>query len=144
LSAGKLAYAPPLESCEIDQGKRSRHSLVESVASDPQRLESERDILSDVEVGKQGVMLKHHAESTANRLDPGNVFVLDQYPTSIRYLESREQPKRRGLSAPARAEQRQHLSSLQAQRDPIHRKCMIKALSEVLQAKKGHVHPVGE
>ena len=75
LSAGKLSYAPPPESFEIDQCKCSSHSFVQRVASDPQRLESERDILPDVEVGKQGIMLKHHSESPANRLDSGNVFV---------------------------------------------------------------------
>ena len=120
----------PPESCpmrrrskpgQIHQGQRARDPPVQLLASDAQRLEAEGDVLPDVEVGKEGVVLEHHAEAASDRFQPGHVFAFDQHAALVRHLEAGQQPERRGLPAPTGTQQREHLPPLDGERQIVDR-----------------------
>ena len=121
LAAGKLSHPAALVSGEVDQGQRPRHPLVQLVAADAGGFEAERHVLTDVEMGEEGVVLEYHAEAPGHRLDPRDVLAIDHYAPGIGRFESGQQSQRRRLAAPARPEQRQHLAPLEGQRDVVHR-----------------------
>ena len=70
--------------------------------------QAETDVLADGEVGKQRVVLEHHADTAALRGDDvagtAHVFAVDGDAPGRDLLESGDAAQRRGLAAAARAE----------------------------------------
>ena len=127
-----------LESRQVHQGERPRDPSREIVSLDAERLEAEGDVRADVQMGKEGIVLEDHSEAPGHRLEPGDVLTFHQYPSCIGSLESGQEPKRGGLTAAARTEQRQHLPPLERKGKLIHRYGTVEALRERFQAEKGH------
>ena len=137
LAAGELADAPALEAGEVHQRERPRDPALQLLPAEPERLETEGDVLADVEMGKERVVLEHHAEPPGHRIGPGHVLAVDQDPAGVGRLESRQQPERRGLAAAAGPQQREDLASLERERDAVHRHGAVEPLGQPVEAEEG-------
>ena len=127
LSARELMHLAPLESREIHEGQRCRDfGLDRSLLPAP--CQSERDVAADVELGKQGVVLKDHPEAAPCRRHSRNRLIRDRDAAAVRGLEAREEAQHRGLAAAGRAEQGEDFPSRDLERDRSYRHVMVPAL----------------
>ena len=82
-------------------------------------LETEFDVLSGGHVREQAVVLEHHPESPSLRWIGSDVTTFDEDSSAIRLLESCEDAQRCRLAAPARPEQADELTGIDAQRELV-------------------------
>ena len=141
LATRELRDAPRAEPLQVHQRERPVDAPVQLGAAHAERLEPEGDIGPDVQVREQGVVLEHHAEPARHRRHPGHVVALDQHPSLVGSLESRQQTQRRRLAAPARSQQRQQLAALESQGDVVDRNSPVEPLHQPVEAKEGAHRP---
>ncbi len=90
-------------------------------------------------MGKERVVLEHHAEAPGHRLHPRHVIAVHDHATRVRRLEPRQEAERRGLAAPARSEERQHLAALQREGNAVDRDDAVEPLDQPFQPQEaGH------
>ena len=143
LPARELVDAAGAESRQIHQRQGAIHAALQVRTPDPDRLEAEGHVAPHVEVREQSVVLEHHAEPARDRRHRGDVLLLHEHPPRVRRLEPREQPERRGLAAAARPEEREQLTPLEAERDPVDCHGAIEPLDQALDSEEGaHGHAV--
>src|SRR5205807_1317343 len=83
----------------------------------------ERDVLSHVQVRKQGVMLEHHPAPSPGGWHRGHVLAREHDPAGVWGLEPSQQAQHRGLAAAGGPEQDEDLAprNLERQRRAGHR-----------------------
>ena len=69
-------------------------------------------VLTHVQMGKQRVVLKHHAEAAPRRRRRRDILLGDEDATAVRCFESRQQAQHRRLAAARRTEEREDLPML--------------------------------
>ena len=67
---------------------------------------------------------------------PGHILAVDQHPSVVGRLEAREQPERRRLPAPARAQQGEHLAPLERERQLVDRDGAVEPLGQLLEPEE--------
>ena len=90
-----------------------------------------RDILRHSQMGKEGVLLKHHADVSPLR---GHVMIRIRYQTSLKAhfpivqpLEACNDPQQCGLSTATRAQYGQHFARHEAETHIVHNEQVPKA-----------------
>ena len=79
----------------------------------------ERDVVEDVEVGEERVALEDGVDLAAVRRRRRHVVAVEQDLPVVRTFEAGDQPQRRRLAAPRRAEEREELAGLDRDVDPV-------------------------
>src|SRR3546814_15228895 len=93
---------------ELDQGQRFQDSLLALCPADLLHFETERDILGDGHMRKQGVRLEHHSSLTPLGRGSGYVAPTNLDPPSRGLYASGDPAERGGLAATRRAEPIKH------------------------------------
>ena len=137
LAPGELGDAPSLEAGEVHEGQRPGDPALQLLPAETERLETEGDVLADVEMGKECVVLKDHAEPTDHRIGPGHVLPVHHDPAGIGSLESCQQSERGRLAAATGPQQREDLASLERERDAVYRHRAVEPLDQPIQAEEG-------
>ncbi len=103
---------------QIDECERCSDFLrCSSLVPLPLSVQSEADVLADVQMGKQGVVLKHHAEAALRGRHRRHILTRHRDAAAVRRLEAGQQAQHGRLAAPRRPEQRQNLSLGDVERD---------------------------
>ena len=87
-------------------------------------------------MGEERVVLEDHAEPSGDRLDPRHVLSVHYHASGIGTLEAGKETQRRGLSASARPEQRQHLAALERERETVHGEHAVESLDQALETQE--------
>jgi len=136
LAAREGVDPPVLEAWEIDQREQAAHPLVPVARA----RNAEGNVLGDGEVREQRVVLEHHADATGRGKQVGDVLPLDLHRALVRPFEAREHAQGRGLPAPARAEERQHLAARQGKREIRDRGVPGESLGDAAQLEERPLH----
>ena len=145
LAAGKLmgvALFEPLEAQQLQQP-----SGTAAVLAAPQ---PETGIPPGVEVGEQGVVLKHHAHAAAlgrqPALGPRHLLAADSHHPTVGALKAGDQPQQGGLAATGRAQQAHQFPRTQLEVDVPQRPVAAGGGAAVAmpQAAQLHLRPQGQ
>ena len=130
LPSRELIHATLFEAGELNQIE----CLIDSVAgcnlvasSATTRAQTEGDVLENVQVGKQRVILKHHAEAAMFRRKVCDLTTVELNAASVRSFQSRDYSQRGRLSASRWTKQAKELAALDSDGNVIDRRRRPKA-----------------
>ena len=121
LAPRELSGAPPEELEDAERARDLAHARAHLLARNPSRLEREREIPLDGEVGVEGVVLEHEAHAAPADGNVVEALTVQEEAPRAGLIESRNDPQQRGLAAARRAEQREHAPGTGHERDVVER-----------------------
>ena len=134
LAAGELLHAPALEPREVNE----REGVSDPRVGVGDVVQTERHVFADVQVGKQCVVLEHHAEAAARGRQACDFLALDADRSRVRRLEAGEEAQQRRLAAPRRTQQGDDLAAGNIERHRPDRHLMRPLLRHAGQGEKRH------
>src|SRR5690606_31134899 len=135
MSAGKRLNLSFLVPGEIDPLERLRYALTNLAPLDSLRLQTERDVLEDIQMGHERVALEDHPEAAPLRRKACHIATVHHDAAGGRALEAGDHPKRRRLPAAAGTEQAEELAALDIQEEVVDGECRTEALGQRLEAE---------
>ncbi len=141
LTAGQLVDAAIAVAGQTDQFQQLIATLVALGSRQTTNLQAVNDIPGHIEVGKQRVVLKHHAHVAPLDGQACNVLIIEQHLADIRTFKPGNQPQGGGLAATGRTENRQRFAGLDGQVQILYSNGAIgKCLAAAFQANGGSAH----
>src|SRR5438876_11200525 len=118
LAAGQLLDLASLVAGQINECERFRDFLLyPSLVPLPPSLQSKADVFPYVEVRKQRIVLKHHAEAPLRGRHRRDVLARHRDPAAIGRFEAGQETQHGRLTASRRPQQRQNLAARDVERD---------------------------
>jgi hypothetical protein len=133
LPARHLRRLPALVPRELHELEHLPDARSHVGIADPLPPRAERDVLEDVEVGKQRVALEDRVDVAPIRGEGRHVAPAKLDRAGGRLLEPGDHPQRRRLAATRRAEQREELATLDLERQVVDRHEIAEPLRDALQ-----------
>ena len=131
LAPRELVRLAVAELLHLHEGERLSDPGAGLLPGRPREAQPEGDVLGDRQVGEEGVALEHGVDVALVRRGVRDVLAVEQDPSPAGTLEAGDHAQRRGLAAPARAEQREELARRDVQVYAAHRLEGAVALGEV-------------
>ena len=128
LRGASLLHAPHANEREGLAGPVTAFLLGDALVPEP-----ERDVVLDGEEWKQRVALEHGVDLPLVRWDAGHVHAIEQDRSTRGLLEARDQPQRRRLAASGWAQEREELTALDREVEPVDGRHLVEALDQVDQ-----------
>ena len=103
----------------VNEVEEAGHRRPDVLARGASRGKPEGDVFRDGEVGKERVVLKHHAHVAAVRRTRRDVLTVEPHRAGVGRKQARHDAQQRGLAATGRPEQRDELAALDAEVDAV-------------------------
>jgi hypothetical protein len=124
----RLAFAVGAELDEVERGPDLVPDLRFRQAA---HLEPEGDVVGDVHVGKQRIVLKHHADLALLQRHALDALAVHLDPPGIGEIEAGNHPEQRRLARARGAEQRIEAAIIEAHRDVVERLVIAECAGEI-------------
>ena len=140
LAARQLPWQPLVVARQFDQLQRIGHAPFDLALLDVAHLERKRHVLAHVQMGKQRIVLEHHADVTFGRRQPGDLNAVDLDAPVIRRLEAGHHFQKRRLPRAARTQDGQKLASLDSEGDIVEGDDRAEALADAFEPQLRRCH----
>ena len=131
LAAGHAGDITVFESLKTDQGNHTHDLLVNDVLGLFLDLETECDVVIDIQMRKQCIVLEYGIDVTLVRRNLCDILTVHHDLTFGRIQESGNDPKQRCLAAAGRTKQGDKLVLIDVERDALQDDCVVKCLDDV-------------
>ena len=119
LAARELGGPPRQQLGQADPRRRLAHAAIDLAALDAAGPQRKRDVVEDGEMRIQRVVLKHHRDVAARRLELVDAAIADPDLAAVERFEPGEQPQQRRLAAARRPEQHEALARFDDEVDVV-------------------------
>ena len=121
LAAGKLVRAAAAQLSELHQIERACHRGLNVGSGFAPHRKAEGDIIGNAHIGKQRIVLEHHADAALFDRNALDTFAADDDAAGIGEVEAGDQPQQRGLSRSGRSKKGVETAVGKVDRDIVQR-----------------------
>jgi hypothetical protein len=115
LATRKLGGAALAQVMKLKKRQDAGQSLLSLQGGHTADLQSEGEVVGNVEMGIEGIALEHHPHATPRGIQSADVLSIKDNPTGGQGIKTSDDPQRGGLAAAARPQQGDALSFLHVQ-----------------------------
>ena len=133
LTAGQAGYIAVFKAAQTDQLEHFRGLAFDIRAVQFFDVQTERDILRNIQVRKQRVALENRVDLTLIRRNVVQTLAVEEHIAGIRLLKAADNAQRGRFAAAGRTEQRHELTALDGQRNAAQHRRSVKFFFQVLQ-----------
>ena len=138
LAAGELGRIALGERMHAGEREHLGHARVDALVTGLPLLQSERDVLAHRHVGKERVILEHHADVARARRQVVDRLAADTHSARRRLNETGDHAQRRRLAATRRAEQDDELALCDVEIDVLDDVDVVVALAQPFERDARH------